>query len=42
VEGPVEHDGGDRSLYVRDPEGNLVEAWDLFERPGAGVDSLRE
>lgn len=32
VEGPVEHDGGDRSLYVEDPEGNVVEAWDHFER----------
>ncbi len=32
VEGPVEHDGGDRSLYVEDPEGNIVEAWDHFER----------
>ena len=32
VEGPQEHDGGDRSLYVRDPEGNVVEAWDHFER----------
>jgi len=29
--GPVEHDGGDRSLYFEDPEGNLVEAWDFFE-----------
>jgi catechol-2,3-dioxygenase len=33
--GPVEHDGGDRSLYFEDPAGNLVEAWDFFER-GAG------
>jgi catechol-2,3-dioxygenase len=32
VEGPLEHDGGDRSLYVRDPEGNVVEAWDHVER----------
>ena len=32
VEGPHEHEGGDRSLYVRDPEGNVVEAWDHFER----------
>src|SRR3712207_8172648 len=32
VRGPLEHEGGDRSLYVEDPEGNLVEAWDLFER----------
>jgi len=30
--GPVEHDGGDRSLYVEDPEGNIVEVWDFFER----------
>jgi catechol-2,3-dioxygenase len=31
VEGPVEHDGGDRSLYFDDPEGNRVELWDFFE-----------
>jgi catechol-2,3-dioxygenase len=30
--GPVEHDGGDRSLYVQDPEGNVVEVWDFFGR----------
>jgi catechol-2,3-dioxygenase len=30
--GPVEHDGGDRSLYVEDLEGNVVEVWDFFER----------
>jgi catechol-2,3-dioxygenase len=42
VEGPVQHDGGDRSLYARDPEGNVVEAWDLFERDGEDVSSLRE
>jgi catechol-2,3-dioxygenase len=41
VEGPVEHEGGDRSLYVRDPEGNVVEAWDLFERRDGDVNSLR-
>jgi catechol-2,3-dioxygenase len=29
--GPVEHDGGDRSVYFEDPEGNVVEAWDFFE-----------
>jgi catechol-2,3-dioxygenase len=29
-EGPVEHDGGDRSLYVQDPAGNVVEVWDYF------------
>jgi hypothetical protein len=28
----VGNDGGDRSLYVRDPEGDVVEAWDLFDR----------
>jgi catechol-2,3-dioxygenase len=32
VDGPHEHDGGDRSMYIRDPEGNVVEAWDYFER----------
>jgi catechol-2,3-dioxygenase len=41
VEGPHEHPGGDRSLYVRDPEGNVVEAWDHFER-GNTVENLRE
>ena len=30
--GPQEHPGGDRSLYVEDPEGNIVEVWDFFER----------
>ena len=29
--GPVEHDGGDQSLYFEDPEGNVVEVWDFFE-----------
>jgi catechol-2,3-dioxygenase len=32
VRGPIEHAGGDRSIYVRDPEGNLVEVWDFFSR----------
>jgi catechol-2,3-dioxygenase len=32
VRGPVEHDGGDRSIYFEDPAGNLVEAWDFLER----------
>ncbi|MEA2478491.1 MAG: hypothetical protein QOJ07_413 [Thermoleophilaceae bacterium] len=44
VQGPKEHDGGDRSLYVEDPEGNVVEVWDFFHRgEGAaeGVDALR-
>jgi catechol-2,3-dioxygenase len=31
VEGPVEHPGGDRSIYFRDPEGNVAELWDFFE-----------
>ena len=30
--GPEEHPGGDRSLYLEDPEGNVVEVWDFFER----------
>ena len=30
--GPLEHDGGDRSLYVKDPAGNVVEFWDFFVR----------
>jgi catechol-2,3-dioxygenase len=30
--GPKEHPGGDRSVYVRDPEGNVVEVWDFFHR----------
>ena len=41
--GPVRHEGGDRSLYVEDPEGNVVEVWDFFERgEGAarGVEAL--
>jgi catechol-2,3-dioxygenase len=32
LKGPVEHPGGDRSIYVEDPEGNVVEVWDFFER----------
>ena len=35
VRGPEEHDGGDRSLYVEDPEGNVVEVWDFFGRGNA-------
>jgi catechol-2,3-dioxygenase len=42
VRGPVEHDGGDRSLYVRDPEGNVVEAWDLVEREPEGIDEVAD
>jgi catechol-2,3-dioxygenase len=43
VRGPIEHPGGDRSIYVEDPEGNVVEVWDFFERgDGAqrGTDAL--
>jgi catechol-2,3-dioxygenase len=42
--GPHEHPGGDRSLYVEDPEGNVVEVWDFFKRATGrreGVDALR-
>jgi len=39
VRGPVEHPGGDRSIYVEDPEGNVVEVWDYFGR-GRDVDEL--
>ena len=45
VRGPVEHEGGDRSIYVEDPEGNVVEVWDFFDRPEgreAGVDALAD
>lgn len=28
-EGPIDHDGGDRSIYLFDPEGNRVELWDV-------------
>src|ERR1700712_2244968 len=30
VRGPEEHPGGDRSIYVEDPEGNVMELWDFF------------
>jgi catechol-2,3-dioxygenase len=39
VRGPERHSGGDRSLYVTDPEGNVVEVWDHFGR-GRHVDEL--
>ena len=38
--GPVEHEGGDRSLYVEDPAGNVVEMWDFFVR-GREVEDSR-
>jgi catechol-2,3-dioxygenase len=34
--GPVEHEGGDRSLYLEDPDGNVLEVWDVFHR-GEGL-----
>jgi catechol-2,3-dioxygenase len=37
VEGPIEHDGGDRSVYFFDPEKNRVELWDFF-RAGDGAE----
>lgn len=37
VEGPVEHEGGDRSVYFSDPAGNRVELWDFF-RDGEGAE----
>jgi catechol-2,3-dioxygenase len=37
IEGPVEHDGGDLSIYLSDPEGNRLELWDFF-RDGDGAD----
>jgi len=45
VDGPVEHDGGDRSVYFFDPAGNRVELWDFFhDGDGArdGVMALAE
>ena len=41
VRGPEEHPGGDRSIYVEDPEGNVVEVWDFFER-GEGAEEGTE
>jgi catechol-2,3-dioxygenase len=38
--GPVEHDGGDKSLYLEDPDGNLVEAWDFFENGDGANDGV--
>jgi catechol-2,3-dioxygenase len=37
VEGPIEHEGGDRSVYFSDPEKNRVELWDFF-RDGDGAE----
>ena len=43
VRGPVEHEGGDHSLYFEDPEGNVVELWDFFrdgDGASGGIDAL--
>jgi catechol-2,3-dioxygenase len=40
VDGPVQHPGGDRSIYFRDPAGNLVEAWDFLERGEGARDGV--
>jgi catechol-2,3-dioxygenase len=40
VEGPVEHEGGDRSLYFFDPAGNRVEAWDFFTHGDGAQDGV--
>jgi len=41
VDGPIEHEGGDRSVYFFDPAGNRVELWDFFRRH-AHVEALAE
>ena len=38
VHGPHRHAGGDRSIYLEDPEGNVVEVWDFFERVADDID----
>jgi len=40
VEGPVEHDGGDRSVYFSDPAGNRVELWDFFRNGDGAADGV--
>ena len=40
-EGPIAHPGGDRSLYVEDPERNVVEVWDFFRRGDGARDGVR-
>lgn len=43
--GPIEHPGGDRSLYIEDVEGNIVEVWDFFtsgEGAVEGVEALNQ
>jgi catechol-2,3-dioxygenase len=38
--GPIVHEGGDRSIYVKDPEGNVVEVWDYFEDGDGRVEGV--
>jgi catechol-2,3-dioxygenase len=38
LRGPIEHPGGDRSVYCEDPEGNVVEVWDFFGRDRDATD----
>ena len=38
IEGPIRHDGGDRSLYWTDPSGHRGEAWELFAEGGTTAD----
>ena len=40
VRGPVDHPGGDRSIYFQDPAGNLVEVWDFFARGEGARDGV--
>ena len=40
VEGPVEHKGGDRSVYFFDPAGNRVELWDFFRDSDGAEDGV--
>lgn len=42
VRGPVEHEGGDCSVYFSDPAGNLVEAWDALDSTNDGEGALGE
>lgn len=39
--GPVEHSGGDRCVYLEDPEGNVVEVWDFFEHGEGAREGVR-
>lgn len=39
--GPVEHPGGDRSLYLEDPADNVVELWDFFLSGEGATEGVR-